>query len=110
MDSYYENSDDQIRLIEKLLQDNDKEIVKFALKKLSNYCSNLSPKDDGSLDIDDDIFNMVLFYLAEDPDIKIKVLCSFYKVRSLLYYNKYHIRFCSVCSENDRYRYSYKFI
>lgn len=74
LDHLYENSHDQQDILLKLLQDNDKEIVKFAIRKLSDMSFNLKTNDLGEIDLNDDIFDMLLFYLFEDENIKIIVL------------------------------------
>ena len=74
MNYYFDINDDQQLLLRKLLQDNDKDVVKFALKKLSILSNCLKENDEGDIDLDDEVFEMAVFYLFEDPDLKIKVM------------------------------------
>jgi len=95
LDRFFESSDEKETLLLKLLQDNDKDIVKFALKKISKYSSHLNQNDDDDeFELNNDVFNMIIFYLCEDPDIKIKVYSHFYRiVRSIVFSYKYNLCF-----------------
>ena len=73
LNSLYERNDEQQKTLVKLLQDNDRNIVKFALKKLSNMSHNFRINEIGEIELEEEIFNMLLFYLFDDLDIKIKV-------------------------------------
>lgn len=73
LDFFFESSDDKQSLLLKLLQDNDKDIIKFALKKLSKSSCNLRQNEDNEIELDNDVFHMIIFYLCEDLDVKIKV-------------------------------------
>jgi hypothetical protein len=95
LDRFFESSDDKETLLLKLLQDNDKDIIKFALKKISKYSTHLNQYDDDEeFELNNDVFNMIIFYLCEDSDLKIKVSSHFYrKVRSVIFSYKYNLCF-----------------
>ena len=73
LDDFFEANDDKESMILKLLQDNDKEIVKYALSKVRKYSEGLTQNQDGEINLDDDVFHMITFYLIEDADLQIKV-------------------------------------
>jgi hypothetical protein len=74
MNYHYETCDDKQELLLKLLQDNDKEVVRFALRKTADLDYKLNEEAD--IDLDKDLFEMLVFYLIEDEDPKIKVLSN----------------------------------
>jgi hypothetical protein len=99
LDDFFESSDDKQTLLLKLLQDNDKDIIKFALKKISKHSTHLNQNDDCDIELENDVFNMIIFYLCEDPDINIKVYCNCYRkyeasfsLINIIYASNSHLR------------------
>ena len=74
----YENDDDKEYLIEELLFDPDKNVIKFALRNLRGF--ELRICENGEIELDEKIFDRLLFLLFESEDIQIKVISSIFLV------------------------------
>lgn len=78
---HYEIEDDKEPLLIKLLQDSDKDVVRFALMKSTHFTSDLRTEfnkdDEEEVVLDQNLFDLILFYLTEDDDEKIKVIIQF---------------------------------
>lgn len=78
---HYEIEDDKEPLLIKLLQDSDKDVVRFALMKSTHFTSDLRTEfnkdDEEEVVLDQNLFDLILFYLTEDDDEKIKVFIQF---------------------------------